>query len=117
MSTRPAPERHLAALVLLALALVTNTHGEEPTGERCRLRPGDLSRWEWARVNRDALWSPRAGLQVVEMDERFYLIGGRTPLPPPAPFGASQIHADVWISEDPPVEPNYDEIKKALGSF
>jgi hypothetical protein len=57
---------------------------------------------EWIEVNPNADWAPRAGLQVVELRNTFYLMGGRTPLDPavvPVP-GASVIWADVWRSRD-----------------
>ena len=57
---------------------------------------------EWIEVNDDAAWDPRAGLQVVEIENEIYLLGGRTPLNPatnpgPAP---SQLWSDVWTSDD-----------------
>lgn len=56
----------------------------------------------WTEVNEDAPWAARAGLQVVELRHKFYLMGGRTPIDPaiiPVP-GASQIWSDVWRSRD-----------------
>lgn len=58
--------------------------------------------WEWNEINEDARWSPRAGLQVLNHNNNFYLIGGRTPLDPaiiPVP-GASTIWGDVWKSRN-----------------
>jgi hypothetical protein len=58
--------------------------------------------FKWKAVNEDAQWQPRAGLQVVEMRNNLYLMGGRTPLDPavvPVP-GASTIWGDVWQSGD-----------------
>jgi hypothetical protein len=58
--------------------------------------------FEWTETNENAEWDARAGLQVVELQNRLYLMGGRTPLDPatsPA-FGASQIWGDVWTSAD-----------------
>jgi len=62
----------------------------------------DFSSYEWTEVNEDAAWSPRAGLQVVELRNQFYLMGGRTPNPPSFPPipGDSQIWGDVWKSND-----------------
>jgi hypothetical protein len=62
---------------------------------------GDLGflDWEWTLVNDDAPWARRAGLQVVELRDRLYLMGGRTPLQSPIP-GASIIWDDVWASDD-----------------
>ncbi|MDG2051848.1 MAG: hypothetical protein P8M78_16975 [Myxococcota bacterium] len=56
--------------------------------------------YEWDEINPSAAWSPRAGLESVELDGLFYVIAGRTPLPPPAPPFASIINRDVWVSED-----------------
>ncbi|MGB5452038.1 MAG: hypothetical protein WBN00_08085 [Sedimenticolaceae bacterium] len=65
--------------------------------------PGsDLDKYEWTEVNPDASWEARAGLQVVELRNRLYLMGGRTPIDPaidPSP-GASIIWGDVWKSRD-----------------
>ena len=62
----------------------------------------DLSSYQWLEINADASWEARAGLQVVELKNDFYLMGGRTPrLPqfPPIP-GDSVIYGDVWKSID-----------------
>ncbi len=62
----------------------------------------DFERYEWNEINDDAKWAPRAGLQVVELNKRFYLMGGRTPIDPailPVP-GASTIWGDVWMSRN-----------------
>ena len=60
----------------------------------------DTSGWEL--VNEHADWSPRAGLQVVQLYNSLYLMGGRTPRPPSDPFipGDSDIWGDVWQSAD-----------------
>ncbi len=62
----------------------------------------DFTRYEWTLENEDADWDPRAGLQVVELDDRIYLLGGRTPIDPAEVpvFGASVIHGDVWRTDD-----------------
>jgi hypothetical protein len=61
----------------------------------------DVAAYEWTKVfdGQDAYWARRAGLQVVELRNDFYLMGGRTPLDPNIPF-ASIIWADVWRSGD-----------------
>lgn len=62
----------------------------------------DFASYEWTLVNEEAEWAPRAGLQVVNLKNRFYLMGGRTPRPPgfpPVP-GDSDIWGDVWMSTD-----------------
>lgn len=62
----------------------------------------DFGSYEWTLVNEEAEWAPRAGLQVVELRNRFYLMGGRTPRPPSVPPipGDSDIWGDVWTSHD-----------------
>ncbi len=59
--------------------------------------------YEWYLTNGGAAWAPRAGLQVVQLDRSFYLMGGRSPRAPvggvPIP-GDSDIWADVWRSDD-----------------
>jgi hypothetical protein len=62
----------------------------------------DLSSFKWFEVNANAVWAPRAGLQVIDHNGDFYLMGGRTPRPPvfpPIP-GDSDIWGDVWKSGD-----------------
>ena len=62
----------------------------------------DFGSYEWTLINEEAEWAPRAGLQVVELRNRFYLMGGRTPRPPSFPPipGDSDIWGDVWKSHD-----------------
>lgn len=57
---------------------------------------------QWNEINDNAPWAARAGLQVVNHQGSFILMGGRTPLDPAiAGFpGASQIWSDVWKSDD-----------------
>ncbi len=58
--------------------------------------------YQWNLLTDDPGWAPRAGLQVVELDNEFYLMGGRTPIDPaiiPVP-GASIMWSDVWKSDD-----------------
>ncbi|MGB5809839.1 MAG: hypothetical protein WBG86_04865, partial [Polyangiales bacterium] len=59
----------------------------------------DFSSFTWTEINGDAPWSARAGLHVVPLGGRFFLMGGRTPLDSPIP-GASDIWSDVWVSDD-----------------
>ena len=55
----------------------------------------DFTTLEWTLVNGDAPWERRAGLHVVELDDRLYLMGGRTALegvlPIIAEFGAYRV--------------------------
>ncbi|MGB5320886.1 FlgD immunoglobulin-like domain containing protein [Lutimonas sp.] len=44
-------------------------------------------------------WYQRAGLQALNHKGKFFIFGGRTPLPIPIP-GASILHGDVWSSSD-----------------
>lgn len=63
----------------------------------------DFESYEWTEISAGNHWDPRAGLQTVELNGRFYLLGGRTPNPPMMPFpipGDSTIWSDVWVSED-----------------
>ncbi len=57
---------------------------------------------EWSLLTEEPGWSGRAGLQVVELRNKFFLMGGRTPIDPaiiPVP-GASTMYSDVWKSRD-----------------
>lgn len=73
------------------------------TGGAANAFSGDgwgVDRYTWTEVTPAAEWSPRAGLQAVQLRGRFYVMGGRTPLDPavnPLP-GASEIWSDVWRS-------------------
>jgi hypothetical protein len=64
----------------------------------------NFKHWSWEEVNNNASWSARAGLQVLNHQNQFFLFGGRTPLdlaslPFPVP-GASTIWGDAWKSDD-----------------
>ena len=64
--------------------------------------PLDFSSYQWQPTLTSAPWAARAGLQVVELNDALYLMGGRTPLNPaivPVP-GASTLWSDVWKSRD-----------------
>lgn len=64
--------------------------------------PLDFGSYQWEPTLTSAPWAARAGLQVVELKDTLYLMGGRTPLNPaivPVP-GASRIWSDVWKSRD-----------------
>ena len=62
----------------------------------------DFTRYDWIERNPGAQWSPRAGLQAINLWGRLYVMGGRTPNPPSFPFipGDSKIWGDVWRSDD-----------------
>jgi hypothetical protein len=65
--------------------------------------PGtDIPSYEWTKVydGGNEGWAKRAGLQAVELGNRFYVLGGRTPNPTQFnPFG-SILWDDVWESND-----------------
>ena len=63
----------------------------------------DFESYTWEEISSGNHWDPRAGLQSVELNGRFYILGGRTPKPPMMPFpipGDSVIWSDVWVSDD-----------------
>ncbi len=51
----------------------------------------------WQIITEHADWSARAGLQVVRVKNKLYLMGGRTPIESDI-FGDSEIWSDVWKS-------------------
>ena len=94
------------ALWLLGPLAVANAAANGPNdsvGNGAFSRWQDFDAYQWLEVKpshpRDA-WSPRAGLQAVELRRDFYVMGGRTPLAIPGVPGASQIWNDVWRSDD-----------------
>lgn len=99
------PRSVLGKLFLSILALVFSANGipdwEQNNGK-------NFKSWTWEIIKENELvvpgvdshWSARAGLQALHHNDKFYIFGGRTPLPPPAPFGASIIHGDGWESSD-----------------
>jgi hypothetical protein len=103
-----------SGLILLSTAATTlsarDLGGTEPKGLLQHFWPYlhraggalDFVSYEWTLINEEAEWAPRAGLQVVELRNRFYLMGGRTPRPPSLPPipGDSDIWGDVWKSHD-----------------
>lgn len=61
----------------------------------------NLSSYEWTRIRPTMppspdMWTPRAGLQAVELRNDLFVMGGRGPF---NPFG-TQLYADVWKSSD-----------------
>ena len=59
----------------------------------------ELAGFVWTPVTLEAPWEPRAGLRVIELDGRLFLLGGRTPNQSFIP-GDSVIWGDVWASDD-----------------
>lgn len=63
-------------------------------------RGADLAGYDWTVVTEQPGWEGRAGLQAVELGNRLFVMGGRTPTPTPFdPFG-SVLWDDVWESLD-----------------
>ena len=63
----------------------------------------DFESYEWEEIAAGPHWEPRAGLQALDLNNKFYIFGGRTPRPPmmPNPIpGDSDIWSDVWVSQD-----------------
>ena len=86
--------------LLLAIGFSLHAQRESTNGNNRK----NFKHWSWEEVNPNANWSPRAGLQVLNHQNQFFLFGGRTPLDPallpfPVP-GASIIWGDVWKSQD-----------------
>jgi hypothetical protein len=86
------------SLAILTLLVACGT-SESGTGGEGGAGGVDFTAFEWTELNGNAPWAARAGLHTVELDGKFYLMGGRTPLDSPIP-GASTLWSDVWISED-----------------
>jgi hypothetical protein len=91
-----------SVLTVAVLTLATASSTEAGNGKS----GPDFESYQWSLIKEsdrfDGSWTPRAGLQVVELHNRFYLMGGRTPNPPSVPpiIGDSVIWGDVWTSED-----------------
>jgi len=62
----------------------------------------DFSDYSWTRINdgNGTIWSRRAGLQAVELNGKFFVMGGRTPKADALTFGDSDFHNDVWMSDN-----------------
>lgn len=87
----------IKAFMLLPIILFLNTDTIQSQGN------GNGSMvTTWNEITDPAPWAARAGLQVVKLNNKFILMGGRTPLNPAiAGFpGASIIWNDVWMSFD-----------------
>jgi hypothetical protein len=104
MSVRPLifaiPVFLIFARLAEFLAVDASANQRRSRGAGTGSRPADLNDYAWTEVNPSAPWAPRAGLESVALNGRFYVMGGRTPLPPPAPPFASIIQRDVWASDD-----------------
>ena len=88
------------SLAILTLLVACGT-SESGTGGEGGAGGVDFATFEWTELNGNAPWAARAGLHTVELDGRFYLMGGRTPTDPMgAPFIPADFWADGWVSED-----------------
>ncbi len=92
--------RHLGVVTLVTL-LVAVLGVSAGLADPSRTTP-EWSTYEWSLISEDTGWEARAGLQVVELRDQLYLMGGRTPRPPTFPpiIGDSDIWGDVWKSPD-----------------
>jgi hypothetical protein len=93
---------HRALLAAVLLSIPTAGRSARPASKPATCsNPTEAYRWKEA--SRAAhQWAPRAGLQVLHLNDRLYLMGGRTPIDPavlPVP-GASIIWGDVWESRN-----------------
>src|SRR5512137_1102118 len=87
-------------VLMLAIASVPGVRGTGGAFAQGVASGLDFGSYTWTKITANAQWTPRAGLQVVELGGRFFLMGGRTPTNPatsPVP-GASTIWGDVWTS-------------------
>lgn len=91
----------VAAVATAATLLAQAASGAPGPGTTPRGAP-DVGAYAWTEVTDDAPWGGRAGLQAVELGNRLYVLGGRTPRPPQFPPipGDSDIWSDVWASDD-----------------
>jgi hypothetical protein len=100
--TAVPPRRHDAAMLRSSFLFIVGALVAAALLAPAGASASPLSSYRWSEVTDAAPWSARAGLQVVEIGGRFYLMGGRTPRPlrnPPVP-GDSDITSDVWRSDD-----------------
>ncbi len=81
-------------LVMAGLALLVSPAQAQRNGAT------DFAGYEWTILYGGPGWAGRAGLQAVELQNRLYVMGGRTPNPTQFnPFG-SILWDDVWESRD-----------------
>jgi hypothetical protein len=94
--------KHLMKLRWLVLSVFLITMTSSGNYKWNKNSGKNFQSWEWQEINDEARWSARAGLQVLHHNNKFYLMGGRTPIDPvdiPVP-GASTIWGDVWRSRN-----------------
>ncbi|QBY03972.1 hypothetical protein E2K93_06040 [Thalassotalea sp. HSM 43] len=60
----------------------------------------DLNQATWQTIQYETEWSKRAGLQVVNLRGKFFLMGGRSPVLEPRFPNESTLYNDVWVSHN-----------------
>ena len=92
--------RSLVLASVLTAVLAVSACNDDPLAP---YDPDDLGSYVWDLIQPEAEWERRAGLQVVELDNSLYLMGGRTPREPVGGTvipGDSDLWSDVWRSDD-----------------
>jgi hypothetical protein len=92
--------RSLVLASVLTAVLAVSACNDDPLAP---YNPDDLGSYVWDLIQPEAEWERRAGLQVVELDNSLYLMGGRTPREPVGGTvipGDSDLWSDVWRSDD-----------------
>jgi hypothetical protein len=103
---RVTRKRSMAACFVFTMAILLIAGMALAGGKKGSQGAVNFESWEWDEIKPsdrfDGSWAPRAGLQVVELRNELYLMGGRTPNPPTFPPipGDSFIWGDVWKSRD-----------------
>ena len=92
----PRPHSLPLGLFTACLAIALMTSAASASAHR---KPPSFTTGTWQQLEDHAPWAARAGLQVVEVGNRLYLMGGRTPNESNIP-GDSRIWSDVWTSAD-----------------
>jgi hypothetical protein len=85
-----------------AAGVVTASWGWLASNTAARAAGPDVAAYGWSKLydGGGTGWTGRAGLQAVQLRNRLFVMGGRTPTPVPTnPFG-SKLWNDVWSSPD-----------------
>ena len=76
------PWRQFAVLPLVLTLLACSDESDEaPPAMDAGESVVALEEFSWAQVASGRRWEPRAGLQAIALNERLYIMGGRTPRP------------------------------------
>ena len=76
----------LAAVLLFLTAACSDSSDRTKVDPAVRLAEiTDFESYDWQEIPAGPRWEPRAGLQALELNDKFYLFGGRTPRPPTMP--------------------------------